>query len=182
MTTSTKVNSFKILKTKNQFILLCWKKKSRHMCTNFWINPHNGKLPRRLAPAQCQNSLAPQLLSNDCWSKTKTSISLNRVYWYDTICHIFSCCLMVPPFKKAENNLFQFCFTLRKCFVFVSCRHFTTLKWLKVLQLSKICLNMVKAMTPKTTDQNILFLNERIPFNLYCRFNECGIKLLILIN
>ena len=36
-------------------------------------------------------------------------------------------------------------------------------------------------MTPKTTDQNIWFLNERIRFNLYCRFNECGIKLQILI-
>ena len=41
---------------------------------------------------------------------------------------------------------------------------------------------MVKAMAPKTTDQNILFLNDRIPFSLHCRFNECGIKLLILIN
>ena len=40
--------------------------------------------------------------------------------------------------KKAENTLFQFCFTLRKCFVFVMCGHFTTLKWLKVLKLSKI--------------------------------------------
>ena len=59
------------------------------MCTNFWINPHNGKLPSRLAPAQCQNSLAPHLLSNIYWSKTKTSISLNRVYWYDTMCHIY---------------------------------------------------------------------------------------------
>ena len=29
MTTSTKVNSFTILKTKNQFILLCWKKKKK---------------------------------------------------------------------------------------------------------------------------------------------------------
>ena len=67
------------------------KKKLWHMCTNFWINPHNGKLPSRLAPAQCQNSLTPQLLSNIYWSKTKTSISLNRVYWYDTMCHIFSC-------------------------------------------------------------------------------------------
>ena len=84
--------------------------------------------------------------------------------------------------KKAENNLFRFCFTLRNCFVFVICMHFTTLKWLKVLNLSKIWLKMVKAMTPKTTDQNILFLNERIPFNLHCRFKECGIKLLILIN
>ena len=91
MTTSTKVNSFTILKTKNQFILLCWKKKIWRMCTNFWINPHNGKLPSRLAPAQYQNSLTPQLLSNIYWSKTKTSISLNRVYWYDTMCHIFSC-------------------------------------------------------------------------------------------
>ena len=40
---------------------------------------------------------------------------------------------------------------------------------------------MVKAMAPKTTDQNILFLNDRISFNVHCRFNECGIKLLILI-
>ena len=53
--------------------------------------PHNGKLPSRLAAARYQNSLAPQLLSNIYWSKTKTSISLNRVYWYDTMCHIFSC-------------------------------------------------------------------------------------------
>ena len=57
-----------------------------------------------------------------------------------------------------------------------------TLKRLEVLQLSKICLKMVKDMTSKAIDQNILFLNERIPFNLHCRFNECGIKLLILIN
>ena len=77
----TKINSFSYAE----------KKKLWHMCTNFWINPHNGKLPSRLAPAQCQNSLAPQLLSNIYWSKTKTSISLNRVYWYDTMCHIFSC-------------------------------------------------------------------------------------------
>ena len=41
---------------------------------------------------------------------------------------------------------------------------------------------MVKTETTKTTDLNILFLNERIPFNLHYRFNECGIKLLILIN
>ena len=27
-----------------------------------------------------------------------------------------------------------------------------------------------------------MFLNEWIPFNLHCRFNECGIKLLIRIN
>ena len=85
----------------------------------------------------------------------------------------FAFCLMVPPFekvtqkKKAENNCLQCCFTLRKCFVFVICRHFTTLKWSKVLKLSKICLKMVKAMTPKSADQNILFLNEWIPCNLH---------------
>ena len=61
----------------------------------------------------------------------------------------------------------------------VICRHF---EWLKVLKLSKICLKMVKAMTQKITDQKISFPNERIPFNLHCRFNECAIKLLILIN
>ena len=84
--------------------------------------------------------------------------------------------------KKAENNFFPFCFTLCKCFVFVLCRQFTTLKWLKVLKLSKISLKMVKAMTPKTNDQSSLFLNEEIPFNLHCTFNVCNVKLLILIN
>ena len=85
--TSPKINSFS-----------CAAKTLWHLCTNFWINPHNGKLPRMLAPAQCQNSLAPQLLSNNCCTKRKTSISLNRVYWYDTMCHIFSCYQYhVPP-------------------------------------------------------------------------------------
>ena len=34
---------------------------------------------------------------------------------------------------------------------------------------------MIKTMTPETTDQNILFLNERIHFSLHCRCNEGGI-------
>ena len=77
---------------------------------------------------------------------------------------------MVPAFKnvtkkKAENNLLQFYFTLSTVFFFFFF-HFTTLKWLKVLKLSKICFKMVKAMTPKQPDQNSSFLNERIPFNL----------------
>ena len=50
------------------------------------------------------------------------------------------------------------------------------------IKIEQNLLKMVKAMTPKTKDQNILFLKERIPFNLHCRFNESGIKLLILIN
>ena len=110
-----------------------------------------------------------------------------RSAWFHA--RAFAFCLMVPhdekvTKKKAENNLFQFCFTLLYVNVlfFVICRHFTTWKLLEVLKLSKRCLKMVKAMTPKTTSQNILFLNERIPFNLHGRFNECGIKLLILIN
>ena len=44
-----------------------------------------------------------------------------------------------------------------------------TLKWLKVLKLSQICLKIVKVMTPKT-DQDSLFLNERISSNLYVFF------------
>ena len=43
------------------------KEKLWHLCTNFWINPHNGKLLSRLALAQYQNSLASQLLTNNCW-------------------------------------------------------------------------------------------------------------------
>ena len=108
-----------------------------------------------------------------------------RSAWFHA--RAFAFCLMVSPVetnhkKKAENNLFQFCFTLCKCFMFVILGCFTTLRWLKVLKLSKICFKMVKTMTPKINDQNILFLNERIPFNLHCGFNECGIKLKILIN
>ena len=61
-------------------------------------------------------------------------------------------------------------------------RHFTTLKWLKALKLSKICLKMIKAIMPKTTEPNIWFLNARIRFNLHCRFNEYCIKLQIIIN
>ena len=107
--------------------------------------------------------------------------------WVSARFQAIAFCLRVPPFKKvtkekAENNLFQFRFTLLSCFAFVMYIHFRTLKWLKVLKLSKICLIMVKVMTPKTTDQNILFLNERIRFNLHCRFNKCCIKLQILIN
>ena len=75
-----------------------------------------------------------------------------RSVWFHA--RAFAFCLMVLPFekvtkKKAETNHFQFCFTSCKCFVFVICRHFTTLKWLKVLKLSKICLKTAKAMTPK---------------------------------
>ena len=129
MTTSTKVNSFTISKTKNQFILLCWKKQLWRMCTNFWINPHTGKLPSRLAPAQCQNSLAPQLLSNIYWSKTKTSISLNRVYWYDTMCHIFSCLLRDKPHHRATPQIlhgFRLCYSvLFRVSLYELCHYFT---------------------------------------------------------
>ena len=53
-------------------------------------------------------------------------------------------CLTVPPFEKVtkqkeENSLFHFSFTLLKHFVFVICRHLTTLNWLKVLKLRKLC-------------------------------------------
>ena len=67
--------------------------------------------------------------------------------------------------RKAESNLFQLCVTLHKCFVFVICRHFT-LNWLKVLKLSKIFLKMIWSKPGRQTqnDQNIMFLNERIPF------------------
>ena len=52
---------------------------------------------------------------------------------------------MVPPFekvtkKKKENNLLHFCFTLRKCFVLVMCRHFT----FKVVKFIKIEPDLLK--------------------------------------
>ena len=114
-------------------------------------------------------------------------LSFNFQVW--TICVISCACIHFlsygTPFrkihkKKVENNLFWFCVTLCKCFVFIICRHFTTVKWLKVLKYSKIYWKM--PWRQKTTDQNILFNNEWITFNLHCRLNECGIKLLILIN
>ena len=61
--------------------------------------------------------------------------------------------------KKAENNLFQFRVCLLKSFVFVTCftTCFMTLKWLKILKLSKICLNMIKAMTLKQSIKTFCF-------------------------
>ena len=56
------------------------------------------------------------------------------------------------------------------------------LKRLKLFKSSKICFKMTKNMTPKTTEQNICFLNERIHFNLQCRFNEGGIKIQVLFS
>ena len=82
--------------------------------------------------------------------------------------------------KKAENNLFQFCFSLRKRLVFVICGHFTTV--VKSIKIEQNLLWNGQSHDAKTNDQNILFLNERIPFNLKCRFNDCSIKLQILIN
>ena len=77
--------------------------------------------------------------------------------------------------QKAENNLFSTLFysTLLQCFVFVICRHFMTLKWLKVSKLSNIGLKMVKAMTPKQPIRTFCFSGKvRMRHNLHCRFNE----------
>ena len=71
-------------------------------------------------------------------------------------------CLMVPPFEKVTHK--KISLVLLYVNILFLFRHFATLKWLKILKLSKIYLKMVKAMMPKTTDQNVLFLNERIPY------------------
>ena len=139
-------------------------------------NATSNTLLNNSKPTECRLiPLKPWLDKCVCYS----IFGIERSAWFHA--HAFAFCLMVPAFEKvtklkAEHNLFQCCFSLRKWFVFVICRHFTTLKWLKVLKLSKICLKVAKVMTPKTIDQNILFLIE------HCRFNECGIKLLILIS
>ena len=70
-----------------------------------------------------------------------------RLLFYDT------------PFRKshkklAEDNLFfNFVLLYAHALFFVICGHFTTLKWLKVLKLSKICFEIVKAMTKKKNNK-----------------------------
>ena len=59
---------------------------------------------------------------------------------------------------------------------------FYDFKIIKSIKIEQNLLKMINFMTPKTTDQNIWFLNERIRFNLLCKFTEGGIKLQILIN
>ena len=87
---------FTILKTKNQFILLCCKKKKKKkkygICAPTFVSTltmanfltgwpwFNAKIHKHLY--YC-HTIADK--------KTKAAISLNRVYWYDTMCHIFSC-------------------------------------------------------------------------------------------
>ena len=75
-------------------------------------------------------------------------IEFERSAWFHA--RAFAFCLMVPPFEKVTKRRQKITFTLCKCFVFVICWHSTTLKWLKLLQMIKICVKMVKAMTPKT--------------------------------
>ena len=95
----------------------------------------------------------------------------------------FFFCLMVPPLEKvtkknAENYLFQFCFTLRKCFVFVFYRQLTALNGLKVLKLSTICLKNGQRNDAKNkrSEHFISQWRDTIQFTLE------SIKLLILIN
>ena len=108
-----------------------------------------------------------------------------RSAWFHV--RAFAFCLMVPPDekvtkKKAENNLFQFCFALRKCFVFVNCRHFTTSEWLKVLKLSKICLwSWSKPWRQKQPIRTFCFSMNGY-HSIYTVDLTSGIKLLILIN
>ena len=99
---------------------------------------------------------------------------------------------MVPPYERVTKKktqitfFYQFSFTLLKCFVFVIYRPFTTLRWLKVLKLSKICLKMIKATTQnnnnnKTADQRAFGFSMNGYDSIYTIFNECGIKLQICI-
>ena len=53
---------------------------------------------------------------------------------------------------------------------------------IKSIQIEQSLLKIMKTMTPKSADQNICFLNERIHFNLLCKFNGDGFKIQILIN
>ena len=66
-----------------------------------------------------------------------------------TICVIssapFAFCLMVPLFekvakKKAENNIFHCCVTLRKCFVFCCCFFFYDFKVVKSIKIEQTLL------------------------------------------
>ena len=56
-----------------------------------------------------------------------------------------------------------------------------TLSWVFQNQQKSHDAKKKKKKKKKKNDQNILFLNERIPFNLQCSFNECGTELQILI-
>ena len=58
---------------------------------------------------------------------------------------------------------------------------FYDFKVVKSIKIQQDLLKNGQSYNPKKTHQNILFLNEWIPF-IYTRFNKCGIKLLILIN
>ena len=79
-----------------------------------------------------------------------------RSAWFHA--RAFDFCLMVPPFEKVTKRrqkitIFDFVLPYVNVFVFVICRHFTTVKCLKVLKLSKIYLKMLKAMTQKNNNK-----------------------------
>ena len=120
-------------------------------------------------PTECR--LIPFKPWLDKWVR-HSIVEFERSVWFHA--HTIAFCVMVPrsenvPKKKAENNIFQFSLTLLKCF--------TTLKWLKVLKLSKRCFKMIKN---SRSEHLVSQRTDRL--NLHSRFNECGINLQILIN
>ena len=52
----------------------------------------------------------------------------------------------------------------------------------KSIRIEQNLLKTDQSHDARNNNQNICFLNERIRFNLYCRFNEASIKLQIFIN
>ena len=104
------------------------------------------------------------------WTICVISCARNRFLSYET--HIRKSLK-----KKVENNLFQFLFTLHKCFVlsFLGIYDFKVVKNIKTEQ------SLLKNDQSHDVKNN-RFFNERVRFNLHCRSNECGIKLQILIN
>ena len=142
---------------------------------------------------QIPNATSKTFLNN---SKSTKYITMSFKLWLDKCMYHFMIEFERPVKTQIEKNLINLDLLYLNVLFLCIYGHFTTFKWLKVFKLSKICLKMIRAMTPKTTAQNICFLKERIRFNLQCwfndlqcrfndlqcRFNEGGIKIQILIN
>ena len=151
MTTSTKVNSFTILKTKNQFILLCWKKNMAYV-HQLLDQPSQWQTSQQAGPCSVPKftntsiTVKHLLIKNKNINQSKSSLLIWHYVSYlflfiDLIASqvIVPCQTFYPPVnlhvfwpKATSNDILPLCHCL--CPVVVLCNYVTV--YLEICQMS----------------------------------------------
>ena len=102
MTTSTKVNRFTILKTKNQFILLCWKKKIMAYVHQLLDQPSQWQTSQQASPGSVPKFTSTSITVKQLMIKNK---NINQSKSSLLIWHYVSYLFL---FTLGDNIIFRF--------------------------------------------------------------------------